>query len=707
MRYLNIKRNIISILYAALYILVMGVALFEILNLTFITSSSKYLVAGIVVLGIIIYLIIAFLVKENGLISQFEQKKVLLFCLEIFVIMACVGALFLVRASQNITIAVLHSLLLLCFAIVGRFLFGRLNGIITVFIGFTFLFFLETVVPLDASSTVSVLCFLIPYAVFLGVSRYIVSSMAQNPSLIVMSYLILSFVFSVAIGINSLVVLLFFGCILSLLFGRHKDDKHCLVASGIPCAGLLLLFTILIITVAYFIIPELITVPDFQIDPAIILNNFDYWIIPLCINKFTRIIQYLLLSFGSGIIPTILLFFAVLSGYYCIVKKVSYIGPVLFSFLGLIAYYILFCKTGSPFPYFNYFLPILISYGFTNTLIPYETNKVENKSVDAPGKTDEIQEETPDPDEENDGTEEESVVLPAEPAPVKKQKENDLASVAQNILSSVKDEDEIPEWTISEDYVAPSIDNPVVEKTMEQPKPDFSSVESEEESEVTSEEESESAPGEQLSQQDDMGNEDNMLSMNSISRDMEEESSLVESFAEHTENTTDVTNISNDGSNDMEQFIAQDNVLELDELLERLDISDNIKRMNERAQEDMADVIERDEEKVELDDALPLKPSKSTLPKYKKPNFDFEMEPVSIPLDDSYSNISEYDEVPTVHDLESKWKSQESTIVETVASPVNDTVDESNNKNYSDVHSDEIVRKNGSGKRSYHRITIR
>lgn len=696
----------------------MGVALFEILNLTFITSSSKYLVAGIVVLGIIIYLIIAFLVKENGLISQFEQKKVLLFCLEIFVIMACVGALFLVRASQNVTIAVLHSLLLLCFAIVGRFLFGRLNGIITVFTGFTFLFFLETVVPLDASSTVSVLCFLIPYAAFLGVSRYIVSSMAQNPSLIVISYLILGFVFSVAIGINSLVVLLFLGCILSLLFGRHKKDKHCLAASGIPCAGLLLLFTILIIAVAYFIIPELITIPDFQIDPAIMINNFDYWIIPLCIHKFTRLIQYLLLSFSSGIIPTILLFFAVLSGYYCIVKKASYIGPVLFSFLGLIAYYILFCKTGSPFPYFTYFLPILISYGFTNTLIPYETNKVENKPVDAHGKTDEIQEEKPDLDEENNGTEEESVVPPIEPVPVKKQKENDLASVAKNIISSVKDEDEIPEWTISEDYVAPSIDNPVVEEEpMEQPKPDFSSVESEEETEVTSEEEleselaleeeSESELGEQLSQQDDMENEDNMLLMNSISRDMEDEPSLVESFAEHTENTTDVTSISNDGSNDMEQFIAQDNVLELDELLERLDISDNIKRMNEKAQEDMADVIERDEEKVELDDALPLKPSKSTLPKYKKPNFDFEMEPVSIPLDDSYSNISEYDEVPTVHDLESKWKSQESTIVETVASPVNDTVDESNNKNYNDVHSDEIVRKNGSGKRSYHRITIR
>ena len=101
---------------------------------------------------------------------------------------------------------------------------------------------------------------------------------------------------------------------------------------------------------------------------------------------------------------------------------------------------------------------------------------------------------------------------------------------------------------------------------------------------------------------------------------------------------------------------AQTEEEQLSNLLNRLDMAEPIKRMNESAQEDMADVIERDEEKVELSEALPLKPSKSTLPKYQKPKFDFDIQPVSIPLDDQYSNISEYDEVPTIHDLENQWK---------------------------------------------------
>ena len=114
-----------------------------------------------------------------------------------------------------------------------------------------------------------------------------------------------------------------------------------------------------------------------------------------------------------------------------------------------------------------------------------------------------------------------------------------------------------------------------------------------------------------------------------------------------------------------------------------------------------------------------MKPSKSTLPKYKKPDFDFEIEPVNIPLDDQYSNISEYDEVPTIHDLENQWKSDSMPIIETVATKVEEDeaveqssaepLDEPLEKNMENppIHSEEIVRKNGIGKRSYHKITIR
>ena len=165
---------------------------------------------------------------------------------------------------------------------------------------------------------------------------------------------------------------------------------------------------------------------------------------------------------------------------------------------------------------------------------------------------------------------------------------------------------------------------------------------------------------------------------------------------------------------------------QLNHLLDRLDMAEPIKRMNESAQEDMADVIERDEEKVELSEALPLKPSKSTLPKYQKPKFDFDIQPVSIPLDDQYSNISEYDEVPTIHDLENQWKDDSKPIIETVATSMEEAPQTFNTLEASDtpeavdftvppeeiepeqeVHSEEIVRKNGIGKRSYHKITIR
>ena len=115
-----------------------------------------------------------------------------------------------------------------------------------------------------------------------------------------------------------------------------------------------------------------------------------------------------------------------------------------------------------------------------------------------------------------------------------------------------------------------------------------------------------------------------------------------------------------------------------------------------------------------------------TAPKYQKPKFDFDIQPVSIPLDDQYSNISEYDEVPTIHDLENQWKDDSKPIIETVATSMEEAPQTFNTFEASDtpeavdftvppeeiepeqeVHSEEIVRKNGIGKRSYHKITIR
>ena len=75
--------------------------------------------------------------------------------------------------------------------------------------------------------------------------------------------------------------------------------------------------------------------------------------------------------------------------------------------------------------------------------------------------------------------------------------------------------------------------------------------------------------------------------------------------------------------------------------------------------------------------------------------------------------------MPTIHDLENQCKSDSMPIIETVSTKVEEDeaveqpsaepLDEPLEKNMENhpIHSEEIVRKNGIGKRSYHKITIR
>ena len=191
----------------------------------------------------------------------------------------------------------------------------------------------------------------------------------------------------------------------------------------------------------------------------------------------------------------------------------------------------------------------------------------------------------------------------------------------------------------------------------------------------------------------------------------------------------------NDGKGESIEFSAEfdnDADAQLNTLLNRLDISDNIRRMNESAREDIADIIERDDTENELHEAKPAEeldfemPEKqeekthAPLPRYVKPDFDITIEPLSQPLTDSEDRISEYDKVPTINDLEKKWrdvnespKAEEETSaaqysfaysLEDVAEAVSDAPSQTEK---AEVHSEEIVRKNGMGKRSYHKLTIR
>ena len=76
------------------------------------------MIAGIIVLGIIIYLIAAFLIKEKGSFLTFEKPKTFFVLLECLAVLAGIGCLFVIRYVDGLTLAILHSLLLLSFYLI-------------------------------------------------------------------------------------------------------------------------------------------------------------------------------------------------------------------------------------------------------------------------------------------------------------------------------------------------------------------------------------------------------------------------------------------------------------------------------------------------------------------------------------------------------------------------------------------------------------
>lgn len=671
-----LKRNVFRIVCALFYLPVALLSMFEIINLVMTNSQNRYFLVGGVVFGVLLFLIAAYFIKQKKWLIIAENSRPISIILETIIVVLVGAGLFL---WQNLVYgwktAATSLVLTLCIYAIGRLCSGRICGIISFASSIYLVIYLNQAQYLPEQMTLNMFSFLIPYLCFLIWLKALRLGEKTSVFSCVFGALFLGVVFAFAIRINPLVTVLFLGCFLALFFAGQKNPNPSIFSKGILCAVYFLVFTAGILAVLYFFEKSLAANLTFVKDASLPLDGsramMDYILL-----KYAKPLFYFFAPFSNGVFVLLFFFFAVLAGYYAIRNRFSFIGPVLITFFAAVCYYILCSEHTNIFYCITCFLPILTGYGFSSVLLPEEilpeteknetemlepenaeTEDLETKNLETATKSEEPKrEEKPEP-----------VPEPKEALPHKEAKEKE--NLILKTLGKMKDE--IPEWTMPEEFI---------EKQME--------IEEEPEPEKT----------EQL--QEPEQTRDSVLE--------EEPETPSDALVENT------------------YLSAQTEEEQLSNLLNRLDMAEPIKRMNESAQEDMADVIERDEEKVELSEALPLKPSKSTLPKYQKPKFDFDIQPVSIPLDDQYSNISEYDEVPTIHDLENQWKDDSKPIIETVATSMEEAPQTFNTLEASDtpeavdftvppeeiepeqeVHSEEIVRKNGIGKRSYHKITIR
>ena len=671
-----LKRNVFRVLCALFYLPVSLLSMFEIINLVMTNSQNRYFLVGGVVFGVLLFLIAAYFIKQKKWLIIAENSRPISIILEtIIVVLVGVGLFLWQNLVYGWKTAAISLVLTLCIYAIGRLCSGRICGIISFASSIYLVIYLNQAQYLPEQMTLNIFSFLIPYLCFLIWLKALRFGEKTSVFSCVFGALFLGVVFAFAVRINPLVTVLFFGCFLALFFAGQKNPNPSIFSKGSLCAVYFLVFTAGILAVLFFFEKTIVTNITFVKDASLPLDGWRA-MVDYILLKYAKPLFYFFAPFSNGVFVMLFFFFAVLAGYYAIRNRFSYIGPVLITFFAAVCYYILCSEHTNIFYCITCFLPILTGYGFSNILLPEEilpeteknetemlepenaeTEDLETKKLETAAKSEEPKrEEKPEP-----------VPEPKEALPHKEAKEKE--NLILKTLGKMKDE--IPEWTMPEEFI---------EKQME--------IEEEPEPEKT----------EQL---------------------QEPEQTLDSILEEEPETPSDAL-VENT------YLSAQTEEEQLSNLLNRLDMAEPIKRMNESAQEDMADVIERDEEKVELSEALPLKPSKSTLPKYQKPKFDFDIQPVSIPLDDQYSNISEYDEVPTIHDLENQWKDDSKPIIETVATSMEEAPQTFNTLEASDtpeavdftvppeeiepeqeVHSEEIVRKNGIGKRSYHKITIR
>ena len=671
-----LKRNVFRIVCALFYLPVALLSMFEIINLVMTNSQNRYFLVGGVVFGVLLFLIAAYFIKQKKWLIIAENSRPISIILEtIIVVLVGVGLFLWQNLVYGWKTAATSLVLTLCIYAIGRLCSGRICGIISFASSIYLVIYLNQAQYLQEQMTLNMFSFLISYLCFLIWLKALRFGEKTSVFSCVFGALFLGVVFAFAVRINPLVTVLFLGCFLALFFAGQKNPNPSIFSKGSLCAVYFLVFTAGILAVLFFFEKTIVTNITFVKDASLPLDGWRT-MVDYILLKYAKPLFYFFAPFSNGVFVLLFFFFSVLAGYYAIRNRFSFIGPVLITFFAAVCYYILCSEHTNIFYCITCFLPILTGYGFSNILLPEEilpeteknetemlepenaeTEDLETKNLETATKSEEPKrEEKPEP-----------VPEPKEALPHKEAKEKE--NLILKTLGKMKDE--IPEWTMPEEFI---------EKQME--------IEEEPEPEKT----------EQL--QEPEQTRDSVLE--------EEPETPSDALVENT------------------YLSAQTEEEQLSNLLNRLDMAEPIKRMNESAQEDMADVIERDEEKVELSEALPLKPSKSTLPKYQKPKFDFDIQPVSIPLDDQYSNISEYDEVPTIHDLENQWKDDSKPIIETVATSMDEAPQTFNTFEASDtpeavdftvppeeiepeqeVHSEEIVRKNGIGKRSYHKITIR
>ena len=612
------KRNVWTVFYSVLYLIVFGLGFYEIFQLAVNASSIPVIYVGLFVVGIVSYLVFAYWIRRKRWLDFLQENRLILWIIELCLLVICTGAVYYFNSGQETIRGLLALVMLTLIYGCARLLAGRIGGMGALVMGFFFVISL-TQYSFDRQQYLDVICFLVPYFCFLFVTKVVCRIFYRNNFKLLFSYGVLAVVFAVFISLNVMVSALLLGCMCSLLFGTAIKKDGSIMNDGKIAVLFVLLFTAIVLIVIKVFEPALCTVPgtapDSQYDEIWNMEGLTDYLI----SKYTRAVRFVYRPFQTTQFPLVMVFLGWLSGFRCIRKKYSSIGPFCLTYLFLLVYYMIFNEIGTHFYYMTYFLPIFAAYGLNSTLVAAEDMQELTINVkpgsEKPVETKSIQ--------ENSGDDK---TMRRFRASGRKKEKSESAIPEWSLMPGneelVKESQEKNEETVSAEAGDTLIPDSVLPTALEE----------------------EAEPKQTESFSFDYSNFDSDDNNSVLGGNLSAASQEQDAFLQEESSIPSL--MSDEGMMEFES--AQEEVSEsvtpaedeqLGSFLDRLDISENIRRMNESAREDMADVIERDDMTNDLSEAIPAE------------EFHFETVEPEEPEDLVLEEEPEEMETPTLEDM--------------------------------------------------------
>ena len=662
---LNLRKNWYTYVFGGLFIILLLYACCRAAQWAIYLSTSQTSITGILIFCVILFIVLSYFIKEGEFLSFFQENRLSLWIIEILLLAVLVGFFIYSMTNTDVKELGMCAFLICSSYLLGRLCGGRLAGMASL----VFSYFLVSQIVIQVATADQMLTL----SVFMGAAILSIcvvkfADLAKSYAMQIVIYSMLAVLLAMATLTNPLIVLLLVGLILSLLFSSPRGGMKSLTLV-IAFVATLFIMHFIVALGSHLDVTQTVLLDTYispfkrSVDPAFTMNKGIIALLNSILEKYEDVVFTLYVPFANGVLPTILLFLCGVAGFFSLKRRESYIYPIMYTFIAILGVYITFSEQGSDLIYLYTVLPVFAGYAFEQFLIPPVTVKEKSEVIKR---------------EANKAS-----TAPVSAPVLSEEKQASVPSL------DVKNPAVAPALEVEKPAVAPSLalEEPVVAPTFVEKEPIQATPVNRGSSVAANEDEFAD-----LFNFNSNNHEPNMTkttSNNDVSGlKVEDDLGLKINPQPIDEPLQDTISSENTASDDYQFNNIKSDEPDINELLSRLGVQENIERMNNAKREDMAEWIEKSPQSEEMKEAKRvINESELIIPEVSKE----EQEP-EITWED------EYKAPPVLH-----FNHQKSNITPKIMTPKNMYQQSEQKVQRSQPAStpEPVVRKFGVGNRSY------